>query len=253
MSGRDAVLGVAGRANSIPGWFNERSHWHGTNGIPHRLEEHLYICAVSLLVAAVVAMPLAVALGHIRRGGTGVQQLTNIGRAIPSLAVLVLAVPFLGIGARPAELALILLAIPPLFTNTYAGMVGVDADVRDAALGAGMTAWQSTTRIELPLALPLILAGVRTAAFQVIATATLAAVIAYGGLGRYIVDGLAVQDLTQVTCGSILVIALALSVEGLFAGFQRVVVAPPLRSPSRSTPTHQLEESANATRLDPAT
>jgi osmoprotectant transport system permease protein len=176
----------------------------------------------------------------------------NVGRAVPSLAILIIAVPIVGIGARPAELALIALAIPPLLTNTYVGVSGVDDDVRDAARGIGMTAWQTTTRVELPMALPLVLAGLRTAAFQVVATATLAAVVASGGLGRYIVDGLAVRDDTQVVCGSLLVLGLALIVEVAIAGLQRWLVPAPLRAPNRVITDEQLEESLDAIQLDPA-
>ena len=237
---------------SVVRWFGDPAHWQGRAGVPHRLGEHLGICAVSLAVAVVVAVQPGVVLGHARRGGVIAQNVANVGRAVPSLAILILAVPFLGIGSRPAELALIALAVPPLLTNTYVGMAGVDDDVREAARGVGMTAWQSATGIELPLALPLVLAGLRTAAFQVVATATLAAVVASGGLGRYIVDGLSTRDDTQVVCGSLLVLALALGAEVLIAGLQHVLVAAPLRDPHRSTTDEQLEESVNAIRLDPA-
>lgn len=236
----------------ISAWFRDPVHWHGAGGIPHRLSEHLVLCAISLAVAVVIALPTGIILGHAHRGGTLAQNIANIGRAVPSLAILIIAVPIVGIGARPAELALILLAIPPLLTNTYVGMVGVDADVRDAARGVGMTARQTIRIVEIPLALPLILAGVRTAAFQVVATATLAAVVASGGLGRYIVDGLAVRDDTQVVCGSLLVLGLALSVEFIVAGLQRTLVPAPLRVSKRATTDEKLEESIHAIRLDPA-
>lgn len=227
--------------SSIYDWFTSSANWRGRDGIPHRLAEHLSICGVSLLVALIVALPIGIALGHLRRGGIFAQNVANLGRAIPSLAILIIAVPFVGIGARPAELALTVLAIPPLLTNTYVGMIGIDADVRDAARGLGMTGWQTVRRAELPLAAPLILTGLRTAAFQVVATATLAALVASGGLGRFIIDGLAVRDNVEVVCGSLLVVALAVSVEVLIAGLQRVLVAAPLRHPNRST-IDQLEE-----------
>ena len=238
--------------SAIDRWFRDSAHWHGTDGIPHRLVEHLWLCGLSLAVAIVLAVPVAIVLGHIRRGGTLAQNVANIGRAVPSLAILIIAVPIVGIGSRPAELALIALAIPPLLTNTYVGMTGVDEDVRDAARGVGMTAWQTTTRVELPLALPLILAGLRTAAFQVVASATLAAVVASGGLGRYIVDGLAIRDDTEVVCGSLLVLALALAVEIAIAGLQRALVPAPLRDSNRSKSDTQLEESLDAIHLEPA-
>ena len=238
--------------SAVAHWFGDAQHWHGTDGVPHRLVEHLWLCGLSLAVAIAIALPVAIVLGHIRRGGTLAQNVANIGRAVPSLAILIIAVPIVGIGSRPAELALIALAIPPLLTNTYVGMTGVDDDVRDAARGVGMTAWQTTTRVELPLALPLILAGLRTAAFQVVATATLAAVVASGGLGRYIVDGLAVRDDTQVVCGSLLVLALAFLVELTIAGLQRALVPAPLRETNRPRSDKQLEESLDAIQLHPA-
>jgi osmoprotectant transport system permease protein len=237
---------------TIARWFTDGSHWQGSDGIPHRLAEHLTICGLSLAVAVGVALPVGIVLGHLRKGGLLAENIANLGRAVPSLAILIIAVPFVGIGARPAELALIALALPPLLTNTYVGMAGVDEDVREAARGLGMTGWQMVIGAEVPLALPLILAGLRTAAFQVVATATLAAVVASGGLGRYIVDGLAVRDNVQVVCGSLLVVALAVVVEVLIAGIQRLVVAAPLRNPKSYTTNEQLEESVHETVLDPA-
>jgi osmoprotectant transport system permease protein len=237
---------------SIRAWFTDAAHWHGTDGIPHRLAEHLSICGLALAVAVVLAIPTGIVLGHLRKGGVIAQNIANIGRAVPSLAILIIAVPFVGIGSKPAELALIALAIPPLLANTFVGMAGVDDDVRDAARGMGMTGWQAVRHAELPLALPLILAGLRTATFQVVATATLAAVVASGGLGRYIVDGLAVRDNVEVVCGSLLVVALAITVEAAIAGIQRLVVAAPLRDPNSYTSDEQLEESIHEIALDPA-
>jgi osmoprotectant transport system permease protein len=233
--------------NSIYTWFTDSAHWRGPNGITHRLVEHVTISSVSLGIAMAIALPVGITLGHFRRGGLLAQNVANIGRAIPSLAILIVAVPIVGIGARPAELALIALAVPPILTNAYVGMANVDADVRDAARGVGMTAWQSITRAEVPLALPLILAGVRTAAFQVIATATLAAIVASGGLGQFITEGIEVRDNVELVCGSLLVVALAISVEVVIAGLQRLVVPPPLRNNARST--NQREELTNATAL----
>ena len=233
-------------------WFGDGAHWRGSDGIPHRLAEHVALCGLSLLVAAAVAVPVGVWLGHLRRGGVVAQNVANIGRAIPSFAILVVAVPLVGIGSRPAQIALVALAIPPLLTNTYVGMITVDDDVRDAAQGMGMTGLQTVLRAELPLAGPLILAGLRTATFQVIATATLAAEVAWGGLGRFIVDGLAVRDDTEVVCGSLLVIALALAAEAGFALVRRLLVPAALRRTEGSPRPQPLEESTHAIRLDPA-
>jgi osmoprotectant transport system permease protein len=245
------IAGVS--VSSIGSWFTDSSHWQGGDGIPHRLEQHIQICVISMLIAAAIALPPAIVLGHLRKGGVVAQNLANIGRAIPSLAILIIAVPFLGIGARPAELALILLAVPPLLTNTYVGMISVDDDVREAARGMGMTGLQMIRRAELPLALPLIMAGVRTATFNVIATATLAAEIASGGLGQFISTGLEVNDSVEIVCGAILVVALALAAEAALAVVQHVVVAAPLRQQRRTRSTPDLpEESSDATVLEPA-
>jgi osmoprotectant transport system permease protein len=234
------VAGVS--PGSIASWLTDAAHWSGSDGIPHRMAEHISICAFSLGLAIVVAVPIGTVLGHLRKGGTVAENIANIGRAVPSLAILIIAVPFVGIGARPAELALIALALPPILTNTYVGMARVDDDVREAARGLGMSGWQAIRRAELPLALPLVLAGIRTAAFQVVATATLAALVASGGLGRYIVDGLAVRDNVEVVSGSLLVIALAVTVEALIAGIERLLVPRPLRDPNRDNPPDELEE-----------
>jgi len=239
--------------SSIAHWFGDAQHWRGGDGIPHRLVQHLTICGASLLVALAVALPVGIVLGHLRKGGVIAQNLANVGRAIPSLAILIIAVPFLGIGARPAELALVALAIPPLLTNTYVGMAAVDDDVRDAARGMGMTAPQMIWRAELPLALPYILGGLRTATFNVIATATLAAEIASGGLGQFISTGLEVNDSVEIVCGALLVVALALGAEIVLAAVQRAAVAAPLRQ-HRSTrsPINQLEDLHDATVSDAA-
>ncbi|MFI5040502.1 MAG: ABC transporter permease [Acidimicrobiales bacterium] len=246
------VAGVS--VSSIVNWFDDAQHWRGADGIPHRLVQHIDICAVSLLVGLAVALPIGIVLGHHRKGGLLAQNLANVGRAVPSLVILILAVPFLGIGARPAELALVALAIPPLLTNTYLGMAQVDDDVREAARGMGMTASQTIWRAELPLALPYIMAGLRTATFNVIATATLAAEIASGGLGQFISTGLEVNDSVEIVCGALLVVALALAAEVALATVQRAVVPVPLRQHrrTRTTPTDQLEDSSDATVHVPA-
>ena len=163
---------------------------------------------------------------------------SNIGRAIPSFALLVFAAQVVGIGAKPAFIALFALAVPPLVTNTYVGMTGVDSEIRESAKGMGMTGWQSLRRIELPVALPLVLAGVRTAAVQVVATASLAALVAWGGLGRYIIDGIAQRDFVQVFAGALLVALLAILTELALALVQRLVVSAGLtgRHPGKNDP-----------------
>jgi osmoprotectant transport system permease protein len=228
--------------SGVAHWFGDAAHWRGGNGLVHRLREHAVLSAVPILAGCVAAIPLGVLLGHHGRGGAVALNLANIGRAIPSLAILIVAVPFVGIGAGPAYVALFALAIPPILTNTYVGMSQVDPQIKDAARGMGMTGLQMVRHVELRLALPLILAGVRTSTFQVIATATLAAEVAAGGLGRFIVDGLAVRDDTEVFAGALAVALVALVVEAVFAGLQRALVPATLRARRSSTFNPTLED-----------
>jgi osmoprotectant transport system permease protein len=220
-------------------WFQDGSNWSGEDGVIHRLAEHVQISLVSLLIAAAIALPIGVVLGHMRRGGLVAINISNVGRALPTLAVLIFLVQIFGIGDPPGVLAftgslptliaLVALAIPPMLTNSYVGMTDVDPDVRESAEGMGMSGAQQLTRVEMPIALPLIMAGVRTSAVAVVATATLAAYIGWGGLGRFIIDGLSTQDNVQVFAGAVLVALLSIVVELTLAGVQRVVVSPGLR------------------------
>ncbi len=194
-------------------WLTDASHWHGVDGVPNRVLEHLALSGKAVLAAVALALPVGLVLGHKAKGGVIAVNVSNVGRAVPSFALLVLAVQVFGIGGTPPLLALIALAVPPVLTNTYVGMRGVDADVREAAKGMGMTGTQVLFGVELPLALPLVMAGVRTAAVHVVATATLAAYVASGGLGRYIVDGIAQQDDGQLVAGALLVALLSVLTE----------------------------------------
>ena len=219
-------------------WFTTASHWHGAFGVPHRVTEHLAMSGGAMLLALVVAIPIGVGLGHRGRGGVVALNVTNIGRAVPSFGVLVLFATIFGLrgwpgfGARPALVALVALAIPPIVTNSYVGVRDVDADVREAARGMGMTGWELLRRVELPLALPLVMAGIRTSAVQVVATATLAAETSWGGLGRFIVDGLAQRDDVQVFAGALLVAMLAVLTEVALASVQRRLTPRGRRAPN---------------------
>ena len=216
-------------------------NWSGGDGIPVRLLEHLWISALSVAVACAIALPVALWLGHLRRGGTLAINVSNAGRAVPTLALLILlAISPIGFGNVPTVIALVVFAIPPLLTNAYTGMLGVDAEVREAATGMGMSGSQQLLRVEVPLALPLIAAGVRTATVQVVATTTLAALVASGGLGRYIVDGYGRQDYGQVYAGVYLVAAFAVVAEVLLGWLQRRVT-PGARSPSNEEPPQEGE------------
>jgi osmoprotectant transport system permease protein len=215
-------------------WFLDPAHWQGDGGILHRTFEHVLMSGASVLTAAVIALPVGIAIGHVGRGGILAINVSNIGRAVPSFAVLVIAVQLFGIGALPAYIALVVLAIPPMVTNSYIGMREVDPDVREAARGMGMRERAVLLRVELPIALPFIMAGIRTSAVNVVATATLAALVAWGGLGRFIVDGLGLQDYPMLLAGAIMVAVLSLVVEFSLAGVQRLSTPAGLR-PSKSS------------------
>jgi osmoprotectant transport system permease protein len=213
-------------------WLLDPENWQGATGIPARLFEHLGYTLAAMVIACAVAIPVGLWLGHLGKGGSLAINISNVGRAVPTLAVLVLL--FLSpLGRSPWStiFALVLFAIPPVLTNTYVGMREVDRDAVDAARGMGMSGWQLLGKIELPLALPLIMNGVRLAAVQVIATATIAALVAGGGLGRIITSGFGRQDLPQVIGGAILVALLALAIEGLMEWVQRRI--DPLRHAGR--------------------
>ena len=234
-------------ANQVLQWFLNSAHWQGDGGIPHRTVEHLAMSGASVLTAALIALPVGIAIGHYGRGGILAINISNIGRAVPSFAVLVIAVELFGIGALPAFIALVALAIPPMVTNSYIGMREVDADVREAARGMGMRERAVLLRVELPIALPLIMAGIRTSAVNVVATATLAALVAWGGLGRFIVDGFGLQDYPMMFAGAIMVAVLSLIVEFSLAGAQR------LSTPAGLRPTKSIrKEEPIGTALDPA-
>lgn len=236
----------------VAGWFTTAANWRGTDGIPNRLSEHLAMSGASMLAALVAALPLGVVLGHLRKGGTVVVNLVNVGRAIPSFALLVLAFFVFGLGPEPAFLALVALAVPPILTNAYVGVAEVDPDAREVAVGMGMTGGQVLRRIELPLALPLVMAGIRTASVQVVATATLAAVIAWGGLGRYILDGFAQQDNVKIFSGAVLVAALAVAVELGLALLQRWTLSPGISGRRPMAATSVLPGAAAHVALSPA-
>lgn len=205
-------------------WFADARSWRGPNGVPARLLEHLYYSGVATVVAVVVALPIGLVTGHTGRGGAVAVNVANIGRALPTFGLIILAVVVMGLGDLPIFIPLVAFAIPPILTNTYAGIRAVDHDVRDAAEGVGMTGSQVLWRVEVPMAAPLIMAGVRTSAVQVVATATLAAYAGSGGLGRYIVNGFAVRDFPQIFAGALLVALFAIAVELAFGRLQALAV-----------------------------
>lgn len=212
-------------------WLGDPASWAGSDGIANRLSEHVAISAAAMLAAAMIAIPLGMYIGHRRRFEFLVVSVANLGRALPSFGILAFVFPFTlrylpGIGYWPTLIALFFLAVPPILTNVYTGIKEVDPDTRESACGVGMSGFQVLARLEAPLAAPLIVAGLRTAALSVVATATLGAVVAWGGLGRFIVDGLAQRDLGLAVAGSILVAALAIASEIVFGLLGRLVGPP---------------------------
>lgn len=215
-------------------WFTDPANWQGVDGLVNRTREHVLMCVVALLAAMAVALPLGLAIGHTGRGATGAVNATNLGRAIPSLAILIFGADQLGIGAPPAFVALVLLAIPPMVINAMAGVGGVDPEVKESAVGMGLTGGQLLTRVEVPIGMPLIMAGVRTSGVQTVATATLAAFVGWGGLGRYIIDGLATRDFVEVSAGAITVAVLSVLTEVGLGALQRALVPKGLSAGSAS-------------------
>lgn len=172
-------------------WLADPAHWSGPNGLAQRLAEHVGYAAAATAFAAALVLPVALWIGHTGRGRLVAVQIGNLGRAVPTFGLILAAFTLFGYGLTPVYIALVALAVPPILVNTVAGIRQVDPEVVEAARGMGMTGAQVLWRVELPIALPVLMAGIRTSAVQVVATATLAAVIGLGGLGRPIIDGLA--------------------------------------------------------------
>jgi osmoprotectant transport system permease protein len=211
--------------NEVIAWLTDPAQWSGPDGIPVRTLQHLWYSLLATAIAGAIALPIGVFIGHTGRGAVFAINLTNLGRAIPSLGIIILVFTLVGFGIVPVLVALIALAVPPIVTNSYIGVRSVDRDVRDAAEGMGMRGRQVLWEVELPVAMPLIMAGIRTSAVQVVATATLAAFVGLGGLGRYLIDGLSQRDLAQVVGGAILVAVLSLLTELMLGRVQTLVVS----------------------------
>lgn len=207
--------------SSVAAWLADPAHWRGDDGIPVRIWEHVLLSGSAVAIAVAIALPLGLYLGHSGRGGFVAINVANLGRALPSLALIALGLVAsislgLGLGFWPTLFALVPLALPPILTNTFVAVRAVDRDTIESARAMGLREWQILRQVELPLALPLILGGLRTASVNVVATATLGALVAGGALGRYIVDGLALQEYDRLMAGAILVALLAILTE---AGF----------------------------------
>ena len=219
----------------VAAWFADPAHYQGNDAVQVRIFEHLELSALAVLIGAAIALPIGLYLGHTGRLAFIAVNVANVGRALPSLALLALALPIafrlgLGLGFWPTLIALVPLAVPPILTNSYVAVRAVDRDLIDAARGMGFGDTGILRRIEIPLALPLILSGLRTAAVNVIATATLGALVAGGGLGRYIVDGIGLQEYDRLFAGALLVALLAIAVETIFGMFERATTSPGIRA-----------------------
>jgi osmoprotectant transport system permease protein len=191
--------------------------------LAQRVLEHFRLSVIALVIAMLVALPVALVLGHTGRGGFLAINAANVGRALPSLALIAIALPFLGLNDASTIFALVLLGVPPILTNTYVAVREVDRDIIEAARGMGMSGGEILRSVELPLAAPVMMSGIRTAAVQIVATATLAAVIAGGGLGRFIVDGFATRNNPSVVTGAVAVALLTILTELGLGAVERVV------------------------------
>ncbi|AYG62503.1 ABC transporter permease [Rhizobium jaguaris] len=223
-------------------WFTEPAHWTGSDSIPVLVLQHLAYSSIALLLACLIGLPVGLYVGHTGRGVVLIAGVANALRSLPSLGLIVLLVILFGpVFASdmafivPSLIVLVLLAVPPIMTGSYAGIAAVDPAVVDAARGMGKRPLQILFDVELPCALPLIFSGLRSATLQIISTATIAAYVSLGGLGRLIIDGQAQNDYYQMAAGAILVGVLALTVDLMIGVISRITVSPGLtRRPPRS-------------------
>ncbi|MFD5713196.1 ABC transporter permease [Streptomyces pharetrae] len=213
----------------VEAFFSDSAHWHGYDGIPTRLLEHVQYTLMALGIAAAVGLPVGLLTGHTGRGGNTLALIATAARALPSFGLMVLMFVILGLGLAPVMIPLVVLAVPPVLVTTYEAVRSVDPAPVDAARGMGMGEAGVLLRVELPVALPLILSGLRSAAIQIVSTATIAAYVSFGGLGRYIVDGLYQRDYEKVVGGATLVAALALATLGVFWAAGRLAVSRGVR------------------------
>jgi len=212
-------------------YLTDSYNWSGNEGIWARIVQHLWYTFAALGLSAVIALPIGLWIGHTRRGAFLAINLGNAARALPSLGLLMIAVLLTNqIGFLPVLIALVALGIPPILVSTYAGVSGVDPATIDAARGMGMTGREILTKVEIPIALPLIISGLRSATLQIVSTATIAALVSLGGLGRYVVDGLKLRDFPQMFTGALLVALLAIGLDAIFAAIARLTVSEGLKA-----------------------
>jgi osmoprotectant transport system permease protein len=205
-------------------WILDPSHWGGSDGINTRIIEHIAISLLVVGIATVIAVPIGYVIGHTGKGRGIVVALAGAVRALPTLGLLILLALNLGVGLQAPIFAFVVLAVPSILAGAYAGFDAVDRRIIDAARAVGMTEMQIVFKVEIPLGLPLLMGGVRSAVLQVIATATLADYVGGGGLGSFIFLGLQTGDYAQMLAGSIVVVLLAIVFEVIFSVLQRLVV-----------------------------
>ncbi|MFF4750300.1 ABC transporter permease [Streptomyces sp. NPDC002514] len=213
----------------INAFFSDGAHWHGYDGIPTRVFQHIQYSLLALAVAAAIGLPLGLLTGHTGRGGNILASIATAARALPSFGLLVLMFVLLGFGLLPVMIPLVVLAIPPILVTTYEAVRSVDPSPVDAARGMGMPESRILFQVEVPVALPLILSGLRSAAIQIVSTATIAAYVSFGGVGRYIIDGLYQYNYEKVVGGATLVAVMALATLAVFWAVARITVSPGVR------------------------
>ncbi|GGZ92137.1 ABC transporter permease [Streptomyces bluensis] len=213
----------------VNAFFSDSARWHGYDGIPTRVAEHIEYSLLALVIAAAIGLPVGLVTGHTGRGGNALAFIATAARALPSFGLLVLLFVLMGLGMLPVMIPLVVLAVPPILVTTYEAVRSVDPSPVDAARGMGMPESRVLLQVELPEALPLILGGLRSAAIQIVSTATIAAYVSFGGLGRYIVDGLYQRDYEKVVGGATLTALLALLTLAVFWAVSRVAVSPGVR------------------------
>lgn len=253
------IEGLLADVAAVVAWFGDPANWSGSDGIPNRLAEHIVLCTVSMVTALALALPVGLYIGHTGRFAFAAQSVANIGRAVPSYALMAIVFPMTialsidvagNLAFIATVIAMVLLAIPPIITNTWTGVGGVDPDMREAARGLGMRGHEVLRGIEVPLALAVILAGIRIASVQVVATATLGAVFGGGGLGRYIIQGFARRDDARLWAGAFMVALLAIMVELGFAWWIRRIErrsgGPATDGPRADTPAVDARSSAES-------
>ena len=216
----------------VNAFFSDSAHWHGYDGIPTRVRQHVQYSLLALALAAAIGLPVGLLTGHTGRGGNVLALIATSARALPSFGLLVLMFVLIGFGLTPVMIPLVVLAVPPILVTTYEAVRSVDPSPVDAARGMGMPEARILFQVEVPVALPLILSGLRSAAIQIVSTATIAAYVSLGGLGRYIIDGLYQKDYAKVVGGATLVAGMALVTLAVFWATARIAVSPGVRRSS---------------------